>query len=65
MVERNDEGGSGADDYVGRMVRLLERHARAAGVTREEYVDGMARGKYPQITSREVDQFRETDHDAA
>jgi len=52
-------------DYVGKMVRLLERRAKATGVTREEYLEGMIRGKYAQIHSREIDQFRETEHDAA
>jgi hypothetical protein len=52
-------------DYIGKMVRLLEARAKAVGVTREEYLDGMIRGKYPQIESREIDQFRETDGEAA
>ena len=52
-------------DYVGKIVRLLEAKAREAGVTREAYLDGMIAGKYPQIDSRELDQFRETDGEAA
>lgn len=65
MAERENKPDIDPGDYIGRMVRLLEAKAKAAGVSREEYLDGMTKGKYPQIHSREIDQFRETDHDAA
>ena len=64
-MERDDQGTPDVGDSISKVVRLLESKAEAAGVTREEYVEGMIRGKYPQIHSREIDQFRETDHDAA
>ena len=53
------------EDPVGKVVRLLEAKAREAGVTREAYLDGMINGKYPPIDSRELDEFRETDGEAA
>jgi hypothetical protein len=65
VAERENKPDIDMGDYVSKMVRLLEQKARAAGVTREEYLDGMIKGKYPQIRSREIDQFRETDDEAA
>ena len=58
-------GDDAVPDYIGKMVRLLEDRARAAGVTREEYLEGMIRGKYPHIHPREVDAYAEPEEDAA
>lgn len=57
-MDRNDAGKKDVEDYVTKMVRLLEAKAAAVGVTREEYLDGMIRGTYPQVSSREIDEFQ-------
>ena len=51
----------GDRDFVGKLLRLTERKAEAAGVSREDYLDGIVSGKYPPITSREVEQFEAND----
>ena len=50
--ERERERTAVLGDYIGKMVRLLERKAKQAGVTREEYLAGMVNGKYPQPRRR-------------
>ena len=60
MGEQDDAGKDrrATPDYISKLIRLLEAKARAAGVTREEYLDGMIKGKYPHIDTAEVDGWR-------
>ena len=65
MADREASESGEIGHYLSKMVRVLEGRAAEAGVSREAYLDGMIHGKYPQIHSREVDAFRDTDGEPA
>ena len=65
MNEPGVNGQPPTAEYIDKMVRLVEAKARVAGVSREQYAQGIIQGKYPPIDPCELDSLNEPEADDA